>query len=459
MKNYGRNLVTIDRSLLSRRAHVSMAPVLRKADGLLKLISSWLCCLVVLLSCAGASPNPTVDKAPGRPGATAAALQLPPLTLTLWHPWSGRKEQALDALARSFEHLHPEIRVRLESHPVASLVHDYAGVAADASGPQLLLLRGRYVGELAVSQHLLPLDTVVPTTTLTLLLPAALANGQVNGHPYGMPLSLDALVFWYDRRMLTRQPASLVDLFAVPAVTSTTTPDATLTATPEATIKLAYHLSLVTTLPYLYALNGRLQNANDGLALGTTMRPAAVHWLTALQDLMAQPQARASDDLALVDRVLQVGHAWSAIDWSYQASEYESVWGKDAAGVAALPPATTGGKAPPTMVAADVLSVNPVTNAEQRMAAYSFVRYVLSEEAQTNLAKIAGVVPANSHAKVDAATQALRAAISNAVPEPTMLDSRSWAILNDMVQNVLTGNAVPEQALDAANTLLQQLAH
>ncbi|MBA3943739.1 MAG: extracellular solute-binding protein [Herpetosiphonaceae bacterium] len=424
---------------------------------MLKRIASWLCCLVLLLSCAGGPSSATVDKTPARPGATAPALQLPPLTLTLWHPWSGRKEQALDALARSFEQLHPEIRIRLEAHPVASLVHDYAAVAADAGGPQLLLLRGRYVGELALSQHLLPLDTVVPTPTLTLLLPAALANGQVNGHPYGMPLSLDALVFWYDRRMLTRQPASLMDLFAAPGatVTSTVAPDATTTATPQPSIKLAYHLSLVTTLPYLYALDGRLQNASDGVALGTTMRPAAVHWLSALQDLMAQPQVRASDDLALVDRALQIGHAWSAIDWSYQGSEYESVWGKDAIGVAGLLPATTGGKAPPTMVAADVLSVNPVTNAEQRMAAYSFVRYALSEEAQTNLAKIAGVVPANSRAKVDAATHALRAAINTAVPEPTTLDSRSWAILNDMVQNVLTGNAVPEQALDAATAQLQ----
>ncbi|GAC1550915.1 MAG: extracellular solute-binding protein [Herpetosiphon sp.] len=396
----------------------------------------------------GKGPNSGIRPATD-PVATISTSNLTPLTLTLWHSWSGRKAQALNSLARAFEQQHPNLRIVLESHPSATLVRDYTSQVADGSAPQLILTRGRYIGDLASHHQILPLDDVTSKQLRLTLVPAALASTESGGVNYGLPLTMDFLAFWYDRRTFRELPSSIA------AVTQSPDPVKVSDVQP---IKLAYHLSLITTLPYLYVLGGRLRTLDDALAMGGAERTSAVRWLTGLQSLLIQPTVKASDDPSIVDQALQVGHASAAVDWSYQWPEYETAWGRDAIGVATLRPTAEGGQQPPTVVSSEVLSINVRTTEAQRAASWDLLRFLGGDIAQANLAHDADIVPTNTRASVEGPVASLRAAFGEAVPEPSMFDAHTWAVLNDMVNNVLIGNAGPDQALDAAVAQLRRPA-
>ncbi len=420
-------------------------------------LAAWLLAVWLLCSCAvGADPAPTTTAAPPAAPAAAAtaapAAPPSPVTLTLWHSWTGRAAQSLDTLARQFEQLHPEVRISLVSRPAARLVRGYNEQVADGSAPQLLLVRGRYLGELTARQHILPLSTAFPTATLRAFVPAALTSAQVGGEQYGLPISMDALVFWYDRRALAAPPTSLAQL-AAPTAAPAATP-APLTAAPP--VALGYHLTAVTALPYLYALGGHLASATDRATFATTDRAITIRWLAYLQSLLSQPQLLASADLGPVDRALQTSRAVSTIDWSYRWADYAAVWGSDAVGVAALPPSAPSAAAPPSIVLTDVLCVNTVTTADQRRAAYALLAYLTSGESQTMLSAETNRLPTVQTATVTGSLRALRDATSHAAPLPPDLDSDTWTVLNDLVQSVLVGNVAPEPALDAAATELRR---
>lgn len=428
-----------------------------------RLLIVWCLLLVGCASGSGGAQRTAVatNAAGGRPAGTAEAIA--PTTITVWHPWTGRQQQALDSLARAFEQQRPMIRIRLERQAVAHLVRQYQERVSDGSAPQLVLLHGRYIQELAEGKLVQPVDGLYPIESRPAFLPAAWESGRVQDQQYGVPLTLDALVLWYDRRVLVTPPTDLSQLPST--VQPTFAPQDFGTATPEPLATLAYHLSLATTLPYLYALGGQLTTAADPIAFAHDSRPATVRWLEGLQSLATRPLLRASDDLSVVDQALQTGQALSVIDWSHRRDEYAQVWGEASVGVAALPRASVEGQPPPTLIMTDMLCVNAVMSDVQRKATFEFLLYLTSAEAQTTLAKQAGVLPANNDATVDEPLRLLREVLvpptnagTTTSTEPTAMplpaDSRVWTVLDDMVQSVLGRNVPPEQAIDTAAAAL-----
>ena len=401
-----------------------------------------LLALTALVACsATATPQPTPSAAtPTSAPAPVAA----PVTVTLWHTWTGRSAQTLDALARAFEQQQPDIRISLQTHAVATLVRDYTAQAADATAPQIILLRGRYLGELAARQVIVPLDAVLSDADREQFIPAALASGQWNNQQYGLPMRVDGLVFWHDRRNLPTPPTTLTDLAQLPLPTPT--------SGGSAPLALAYHLSLTTALPYLAALGGQLVTAADPVAFATSGYTATTRWLRGLQALATTPQVLVSDDLGAVDRVFQAGRAASALDWSYRWEDYAQVWGAEQVGAAPLPALTPGSSAPPTVLVADVLCLNTVTTEAQRTAATAFVRFLVSAEAQTTLAQQGGGLPAQRQATVAPPLQAVWQALQSsqgAMPLPA-LDERGWAVLDALLRSAISDTSDPAAAINRA---------
>lgn len=408
--------------------------------------------LVLLGGCASAST-------PGEPVPTAVAPA--GLTLVLWHGWPAAARQPLGRLVDRFNQRHPEGRIILQSIPLASFDSDLRAALASGGGPHLVLMPNSWVGSLAEQSALLPLDDLVAAGDRQALLPAALGGAQANGadgatHLYGLPISIDTLALFYDKRNLLRPPED----------TDTLISNARGLGDPAAPRwGLAFNLSLDNTIGYLYAAGGRVFDDQGALVLGGAGRPGAERWLGWLKQLYDDRQLLARADSSIeIDRELKGGRVLMSFDWAHQLGFYRSLWGENM-GIAALPRFAPTNQAPQPYVRSDVLAINNRAAAPERAAALAFLAFMVSPEVQAELLKN-DIQPARANlaadnAALDAgqaqAAEVFRAQALLGLPMPNSptreLVRRELA---QLARQVLHGDATPADAVSDADTRLRE---
>lgn len=402
----------------------------------------WCCILVVgLLATCATEPNTGANSSP-----TPAPHAPQSTTLTIWHSWHGAHQDALNALARTYEQANPNVRIRLESQPAATLLRSFQARVADDSAPQVLITSGRYIGELAERQYLMPLDA--SAYDLSELLPATRDGGLAGDQLYGVPLRFDALVLFYDRRAYAETPTSFEQLTATPSTSPVTDTEQW---------SLGYYLSLERTLPYLPAFGGALFDQDGAPVFATASRDATIRWLAWLRDLHADPTVRATPDFSMLDADIQQGRIAAVVDWTSKRADYEQLWGPDAVGIAPLPSIDAG--EPQTMVSTEVACINAVTSPEQRATAEDFLRFSLGPSAQSLLVEQSrgALLPVQQDVSVNDQGEAIRQAIGSAQPFNSQLAARNvWQALDDMVRSVVLNANNPADAVDAAAHAMQQ---
>lgn len=396
------------------------------------LRSVMLAALGLLTACASTTGT-------NRPDPSQPAVQPTVVTLTLWHSWSGAKLDALNFLARRYEQANPNVRIRLVAQPATDLVREYTMQVADESAPQLLLVRNRYLGELAGGQYIAPLDNTFGAGTLDDLLPQTIDGARVDGKLYGVPLSFDTLVMFYDRRRVAAAPATITDTLTL----NTALPDSPQQPRPRS---LGYYLSLDTTLPYLHAFGGTLFNDAQQPAFAAQYRDATVQWLQWLTDLQKHEQVIVSSDYNAVDAFVQRGEVLAVIDWAHRRNNYAQLWGSNAVGVAPLP-TLDNARLPQPLVLADVLSVNTVITPEQRAAAEQFLQYMIEESVQQTLAERGQVLSIRKGVAADDQSRQIWQIGQGAQP----LTSQVVAVadpLTALLRSVLLYTITPAEAID-----------
>jgi ABC-type glycerol-3-phosphate transport system substrate-binding protein len=384
--------------------------------------------LLGMLTACMATSNPTTTSSP------APAPQI--TTLTIWHSWSGARHDALNALARNYEQANPSVRIRLEPHPAATLLRTFAARVADDSAPQILLTSGRYVGELAERQYVMPLDEAA--FPLGSLLPAAVDSGRVNGALYAVPLTFDPLVLFYDRRTFATPPESFEELVNL----QQTTP-----ASDTAQWNLGYYLSLERTLPYLAAFGGTLFDADGQPIFANSSRDATIQWLRWLRELHTNPAVLAMPDFSTLDGEIQQERVLSVIDWAHTRADYEQLWGTDATGVAPLP-SVRGGQ-PQTMILSEVACINAVTSPEQRAAAEAFLRFSLEPATQQLLAEQSRGLLLPTHGSATENAQEATLATQSAQAFTSQMAAQE-DVLEEMVRSVVSNATDAAAAVDDA---------
>ena len=407
------------------------------------LRSVCLAALCLLPACAATTAEPRTSPSPA-PGAQQSTG---PVRLTLWHSWSGVKLEALNSLARSYEQAHPDVRISLQAQPVSDMLRSYSVSVADGSAPQILLMLGRYVGELAERQYIAPLDDAFSADTTSDLLPQALDGARFNGQLYAMPISFDTLTLFYDRRRIAAPPQSFDQVLALNQDQRDQPPE-------QRALSLGYYLSLETTLPYLHAFGGALLDEQGQPVFAGQHKAATLRWLDWLKTLQSNEQVIASPDFSAVDAVVQQGRVLSAIDWARRRSSYAQVWGPDSVGIASLPPLSADA-APKPLVLSEVLCINTVVSAEQRMAAQDFVRFMIDRSSQETLWTRGQLLPVHRQVTVAEELQAVQAAAATSQPLTSEIAATGmWRPLNDMLRSVVSNAATANEAIDTAGAAL-----
>jgi arabinogalactan oligomer / maltooligosaccharide transport system substrate-binding protein len=402
-----------------------------------------LAALCLLPACAVTSSEPTASSSP------APGRQPPPIVrLTLWHSWSGAKLDALNSLARGYEQNHPDVRISLVAQPATDMLRAYSLSVADGSAPQILLLLGRYVGELAERKYIAPLDDALSAEELAALLPQAVDSGRFNGQLYAVPISFDTLTLFYDRRQVSAPPESFAQALELNAAWRDQPPE-------QRPLSLGYYLSLETTLPYLDAFGGALFDQQGAPIFAGERRDATSRWLEWLKSLQANENTIVSANFSAVDAAIQQGRVLSAIDWTRRRATYAQIWGPDGVGIAGLP--RLGAEAAPRpLVLSEVLAINTVISPEQRAVAQDFLGYMIERSSQETLWSRGQILPVHREVTVAEEMQPVLAAATGSQPFTSRLATTTiWRPLNDMLRSVVTNAAAANEAIDSAGAALQ----
>lgn len=380
----------------------------------------------------------------------------------LWHGWSATARQALSRLVDRFNQQHPNGRILLQSIPLSSFDTDLRAALAAGGGPHIVLVPNTWVGSFAQQGALLPLDGLITAGDRQALLPSALGGAQARGADgkqsiYGLPISIDTLALFYDKRNVLRPPED----------TDTLVSNAHGLGDP--TIPrwgLAFNLTLDNTIGYLYAAGGRVFDEQGALVLGGTGRAGAERWLAWLKQLHDDNQLLARLDSSIeVDRELKGGRVLMSVDWSHQLGLYRSLWGENT-GIAVLPRMAATNQAPQPYLRSDVLAINSRVAPAERAAALEFLAFMVGSDVQAELLKN-NLQPARdalglNDLGLDAvqlrAAEVFRAQARQALPMPNSptreLVRRELAQLQ---RQVLRGEASPADAVAETATHLQDL--
>jgi len=369
------------------------------------------------------------------------------VTLTLWHGESGTINETLQRLLLDYQR-NPShnIEVHVESHGT-NLLRDYKeAVLAGGSPDVVLLAENRWIGPLAKQELVLDLTSRLTDTAQTQFQPAALDGARFDQKLYGLPLTLDLPVLYYNRANISE---------ALPDTTNEWLAAAR-SFTSETNQGLAYNLSLYFTQPYASAFKAQFFEPDGEVVLGTSSFTPTLEWLSWVRDLSSDELLLARDDNRLINRAIQQNTALMTIDWARNLAHYRQVWG-DNVGVRPLPRLSQTGDHPQPYVRSSVLALNPRSSEAQQNAAFNLLRFLTGAEAQTELRAIGLPTVRRDLAAADAVQAQIELAASRGVAWPTSIRfNQSWDTLAAMLRNVLNGAPIDTTISEADRRLRSQ---
>ncbi|MEZ4726438.1 MAG: extracellular solute-binding protein [Caldilineaceae bacterium] len=373
----------------------------------------------------------------------------------LWHTWTNEEATALaDVLAR-FQEIHPAVVIKQEAFGSADeMLQQFQLAAAAGLGPDLMIAPSDWIPPLSAIQLIDEIGVAVDPTLLDRYLPTAVESLRYQDGLYGLPVTLDTMVLYYDRDLVEQPPATLEGLLAA--------------ATAGQLVALG--TTFVDAFWGVPAFGGQLFDVEQRVILD---RGGLANWLAWLKDAREAPgMILESNRAALLSRFITDGIAY----YVGSTSEYRDIvegramevlaatsavtrtaQGDAAAvaqiGVAPLPAGPTGSAGPFLQVQALLFST--VSSANQRTLALALAQFMTNAEQQTTLMREARLVPANNRVRVnprlDPVVATFAAQARNAVPlsnAPAL--ATVFRLGGDAYVRVLEGGIEPATA--AANT-------
>jgi ABC-type glycerol-3-phosphate transport system substrate-binding protein len=191
---------------------------------------------------------------------TGAAAQDSELSgnLTLWHGWTGAEADTLNNdILPAWLAAHPDAPVEALAVPFDQLKAKYNTEAATGGGPDLLIGPLDWVGELATSETIKPLDDVIDPEILANYLPTTVEALTYDGQLYGMPESFETVALYYNTDLVQTPPKTTAEIDTLAA------------AMPTGTYALALYSDFYHPAGYLFGYGAQLFDAENNSTLNS----------------------------------------------------------------------------------------------------------------------------------------------------------------------------------------------
>ena len=163
----------------------------------MNLSKSWISLVLLLVFLAGCTP--ANQRSPG-------VLQG---RVLLWHAWVGDEAAALAAVVARFQAVNPTVIVKVQAFPSADeLLYQFRIAAASGLGPDLILAPSEWIRPLRAANLIDAIDDRVEAPLLARYLPTSLLSLRYQKGLYGLPMTLDTTILYYDRQQVKQPPSS-----------------------------------------------------------------------------------------------------------------------------------------------------------------------------------------------------------------------------------------------------------
>jgi maltose-binding protein MalE len=361
--------------------------------------------------------------------------------IEVWHSWAESDADALAEILAAFQREYPNVTVDTLFVAYPDLVQAYADAVKAGGGPDLVLTHSRWLGDLAETGVVQPLDDLVPAAALNEYWPAALDNLRWEGQLYGLPTNFET-----------------VSLFVNNALANSTVPATTADLLAQARANPAQGAGLYDNLYHLFwgipAYGGRLFDA-DGVAVLDQGGDVA-GYLAWLRELSQTPGSYVDTDYGMLLDRFKKGEFAYFVDGPWAIGELVQALGDNLA-VAPLP-AGPGGPGQP-WVSTEAVFVNPALAPEQLTPALAFARFLTNAESGATLARAARRLPGNRNSDLgnDPLLQGFMQQAAAAQPLPNLPEmEQAWGYGGDMLLKVVDGDADPAATVRETAALLNE---
>jgi len=324
-----------------------------------------------------------------------------PVVLDVLTGFTGGDRSAYEALVATFNDSHPDIEVRMDIQPWDSIKTTVPAAFASGQGPDIVTpdFNPGTVLEYAKAGTILPLDNLMGTGA-NQIDPAALpadvvAGNTVDGSVYAVPANLATLMLYYNKALLSAAgisaPPTTMDEFRAAARQLTDS------AKGQYGVALADHATIAMWPILIWADGGDVIGEDGCSALADPATIAAVEsWASLVSADGVSPAGLTGADadslVAAGKAALEMNGPWAAGSYTEAGLDFD---------VAPIP---TGSAGQVTLASSVPFVVNANTDAKD--AAFTFLSWWNSPEAQQQLSLASGFPPTRADMADDAALAA-----------------------------------------------------
>ncbi|AJA71141.1 extracellular solute-binding protein [Pantoea eucrina] len=390
--------------------------------------------------------------------ASAASATAATSLNALFMTQAAYSESDIRAMTQAFEKANPDVKVNLEFVPYEAL-HDkiVAARGAGGNGYDVVLFDAIWPAEFTKFNLLQDISSRISAEDKAQIFPGALKTVVFNGKTLGMPWILDTKYLYYNKAMLEK--AGIRDL---PQTWQQVMDDARIIkekkivnyplvwSWSQAEALVCDYTTLVSGFGGQFYQNGKLSFSSPASLQAVKLMKSS------LDDGLTNPASREylEED---VRKAFSNGDAAFALNWTYMYNMANDAKQSKVAGQVGIMPAPgdAPGKAGAVNGSMGLGIASGSTHADQ---AWQYIRYMTSQPVQNNYARLS--LPIWKSSYQDAAVmkdqesliKAADTSLSVMLSRPETADySRLSSTLQQQLQQVLTGGATPEAAMQAVD--------
>ncbi len=355
-------------------------------------------------------------------------------TITLWHSWKESEIPGLNEIIAAFQEKYPDVQFDVLAVPLDNLRSQFENAAAAGGGPTVLVGAADWGPALYDAELVADVTGFTSDLFLASIKEVALSAVRYKGALIGLPQTIKGVVMFRNTAIIPAAPATWDELVA-----------AAQAATQGEVVGASLERGFSFSGGHLSGIGGQLMDGN-GDPLFNNER--AVEWVNLLNSFQDAGPAEYYTDNDL--NLFKAGKAGVIIDGTWNMAGLAEAIGAENLAIDLWPAYGEGGYLS-GYVQAENLYLGANAEGDDQTAAWKFIEFCLSPEAQAMLADI-GKIPAVAGMPItDPLMQQAVEALEGGMPLPVIPEVGAyWEPMDTALQSVFDQAADPAEALQQA---------
>jgi maltose-binding protein MalE len=369
-----------------------------------------------------------------------------PITITIWHAWSGSELDVLNDAITKYNQLHPKVTINQLQVPFDQLQNKFQTEAAGGGGPDIVVGPADWIGAFTKANLIAPIDDYVDSSFLSHYVTGAVNQVKLGSKMMAMPESTECVAMIYNKKFITQLPKDTNELKTL--ADSIQNGD---------TYGFVYNSGFYFTAGYFFAAGMQLFDSNNNsiVAQGTGGATA----LTFIKDMASDKKLIVANDYGKADSMFKEGKAAIIINGPWAVGDYVKALGAENVGVAAMPILSATGNPFAPFVNTKDFMINANSDTDHKKSAMDFVKFLVSKDIEQEFFSKAKHIPSNLDVDTssDPVINGFISQMKTGVSMPIIAEmGKVWDPMQTAIDSVIAGKASPQDAIQTAQNSIQK---